>query len=340
MSARSSPVSHLPTAASERPLEARGGRAPRRRTAAGLDRRRVRRLLPRVGRRPPRADAARRDGTRDRARRRTRRTGAGLGANPRARLTAQRLAPCRARWRPDTGRPRERRPVRPRARRARRPVPRRVPRPVRRRRPRRPDPRAAADVPRLGGGGHRPAHRLPAPFAALQLVSGTLGERIGQARTIRWAFVAYAVTSFGAALAPSIVPFLTLRALQGASNAFTSPLLLAALAESTGQERLGRSMGTFAAVQTAGMVMAPLCGGLIGAIEPRLAFAVPGLVGLLLAVAPLPGGTRAVRQVPARLRDAFNRRSTAVAVAGFLAFLAINGVAFLVALRAAEEFGL
>jgi MFS family permease len=178
------------------------------------------------------------------------------------------------------------------------------------------------------------------PFAALQLVSGTLGERIGQARTIRCAYVAYAITSFGAALAPSIVPFLTLRALQGASNAFTSPLLLAALAESTGQERLGRSMGTFAAVQTAGMVMAPLCGGLIGAIEPRLAFAVPGLVGLLLAVAPLPGGTRRVREVPARLRDAFNRRSTAVAGAGFLAFLAIHGVAVLVSLRAAQEFGL
>jgi MFS family permease len=178
------------------------------------------------------------------------------------------------------------------------------------------------------------------PFAALQLVSGTLGERLGHVRTIRWAYVAYAITSFGAALAPSIVPFLTLRALQGAANAFTSPLLLAALAESTDEERLGRSMGTFAAVQTAGMVMAPLCGGLIGAIEPRLAFAVPGLVGLMLAVAPMPGGTGAIREAPARLRDAFNRRSTAVASAGFLAFLAINGVAFLVSLRAAQRFGL
>jgi MFS family permease len=178
------------------------------------------------------------------------------------------------------------------------------------------------------------------PFAALQLVSGTLGERLGRGRTIRWAYVAYALTSFGAAAAPSVVPFLGLRALQGAANAFTSPLLLATLAEATTEERLGRSMGTFAAVQTAGMVMAPLCGGLIGAIEPRLAFAVPGLAGLLLAAAPLPRAARATRAAPARLRDAFNRRSTAVATAGFLAFLAINGVAFLVALRAAQRFGL
>jgi MFS family permease len=178
------------------------------------------------------------------------------------------------------------------------------------------------------------------PFAALQLVSGTIGERLGQARTIRCAYVAYAITSFGVALAPCIVPFLALRALQGSANAFTSPLLLAALAESTERERLGRSMGTFAAVQTAGQVMAPLCGGLIGAIDPRLAFAVPGLVGLLLAAAPLPAAAGAAREEPARLRDAFNRRSGAVATAGFLAYLAVNGVAFLVALRAADLFGL
>jgi MFS family permease len=178
------------------------------------------------------------------------------------------------------------------------------------------------------------------PFAALQLVSGTIGERLGRARTIRWAYLSYAVTSFGAALAPGIAAFLAMRALQGASNAFTSPLLLAALAEASTSERLGRSVGTFASVQTAGMVMAPLCGGLIGAIDPRLAFAVPGVAALVLAVAPLPAVTRASQRRPARLRDAFNRRSSVVAGAGFLAFLAINGVAFLVGLYAADRFGL
>ncbi|HYY83507.1 MAG TPA: MFS transporter, partial [Beijerinckiaceae bacterium] len=121
------------------------------------------------------------------------------------------------------------------------------------------------------------------PFAALQLVSGTIGERLGHGRTIRWAYLSYALTSFGAALAPGIAAFLAMRSLQGASNAFTSPLLLAALAEASTSERLGRSMGTFASVQTAGMVMAPLCGGLIGALDPRLAFAVPGLAALVLA---------------------------------------------------------
>lgn len=178
------------------------------------------------------------------------------------------------------------------------------------------------------------------PFAALQLVSGTLGERLGRARTIRIAYVTYALSCFGAAAATSIAPFLAMRALQGASNAFTSPLLLAALAGVTPLDRLGRTMGTFAAVQTAGLVMAPLCGGLLGAAEPRLAFAVPGIAALLLACAPLPTGAGAQPRVAVRLRAAFNRRSSAVATAGLLAYLAINGISFLVALRAAQRFGL
>ena len=100
-------------------------------------------------------------------------------------------------------------------------------------------------------------------------------------------------------------------------------------------------MGTFNAVQTAGMVMAPLCGGLVGAIDPRLVFAVPGVVALALAAAPLPpaAGRRAAAR-PARLRAAFNRRSLSVAVAGGLSFLAVTGLTFLVGLQAADRFGL
>ncbi len=179
------------------------------------------------------------------------------------------------------------------------------------------------------------------PFAGFQLVSGTVGERLGQARTIRWAYLVFAMASFAAAAATSIGPFLAARALQGAANAFTSPLLLAALAGVAGGRRLGRSMGTFNAVQTAGMVMAPLCGGLVGAIDPRLVFAVPGVVALALAAAPLPpaAGRRAAAR-PARLRAAFNRRSLSVAVAGGLSFLAVTGLTFLVGLQAADRFGL
>src|SRR4051794_25041191 len=122
------------------------------------------------------------------------------------------------------------------------------------------------------------------PYAAIQLVSGTIGERFGRAQATRIAFVVYALASFGAAAAGSLAPFLAARALQGSANAFTSPLVLAGLADATPREQLGRTVGTFAAVQTAGMVCAPLIGGLAGAIDYRLAFLAAALGGLVLAV--------------------------------------------------------
>ena len=178
------------------------------------------------------------------------------------------------------------------------------------------------------------------PFAALQVVSGTLGERFGVARTIRLAYVAYSIASFGVAATTAIGPFLVARAAQGAANAFTSPLLLAAIAEATDDAALGRAMGTFAAVQTAGIVSAPLIGGLAGAIDYRLAFVGPAVVALVLTVAPLPRGAERSHADPPRLRAALTRRTAWTSAAAFLAFLGITGIGFLVALRAADAFGL
>src|SRR4051812_32487389 len=184
---------------------------------------------------------------------------------------------------------------------------------------------------------------LPAylvPFAALQLVSGTLGERLGSARTIRAAYVGYAAASLFAAAAGTIGVLLVARALQGVANAFITPLLLAALAESVAAATLGRSMGTFAAVQTAGVVSAPLLGGLAGEVDFRLAFVIPAGVALLLALVRLPGTERAPERDAATLRAALNRSVAWVSAGAFVAYLAITGVAVLVALRAADDFGL
>jgi MFS family permease len=175
------------------------------------------------------------------------------------------------------------------------------------------------------------------PFALLQLVSGTLGERLGLARTIRTAYVAYALASVGVALTSSLGPFLALRALQGAANAFTTPLLVTALADMTPPASLGRAMGTFASIQTAGVVFAPLVGGVAGAIDYRLAFIVPAGVALLLAAARLPARER-VAEAPT-VRSALTRRTLALCAFAFLGYLSTLGVSFLVALRAADEFG-
>jgi MFS family permease len=177
------------------------------------------------------------------------------------------------------------------------------------------------------------------PFAVLQLVSGTLGERFGIERTVRVGYVAYAALSVLAAFAPSIEAFVAARALQGAANAFLTPLLLAAVAASSPEGTVGRAVGTFAAVQTTALVASPLIGGLAGEISWRLAFLAPAVAALALAALPLPGAGGAQAEPP-RLRSALTPRVGWLSTAAFLGYLSIAGLGFLVALRAADDFGL
>ena len=177
------------------------------------------------------------------------------------------------------------------------------------------------------------------PYATIQLVSGTIGERVGRAQVTRVAFIAYALASLGAAAAGSLGPFLVARALQGSANAFTSPLVLAGLADTTPREKLGRTMGTFAAVQTAGMVFAPLIGGLAGAIDYRLAFLAAAAVAAVLCAHARAGATRSVARAAAPARRA-DRRTGWLSGAAFLAFLGITGFGVVLAVYAGDEFGL
>jgi MFS family permease len=200
-----------------------------------------------------------------------------------------------------------------------------------------PDLREALDTSTAGAAASLTVYLIP--FALLQLVSGTIGERIGLARTIRTAYVAYALASAGVALTSTLAPFLVLRGLQGAANAFTTPLLVAALADLTAREILGRAMATFAAVQTIGIVLAPLIGGIAGAVDYRLAFVVPAIAALVLATAPLPHHRRESDTVPT-LRSALTRRTRLLSGFALAAYMSTVGLGFLVALRAADNFGL
>ena len=89
------------------------------------------------------------------------------------------------------------------------------------------------------------------PFAALLLVSGTLGERWGRRRTVRGTYLLYAAASLACALAPTIEIFIAARAVQGVANAFITPLLLAGLAETVAPERFGRQVGIYSSFQAA-----------------------------------------------------------------------------------------
>jgi len=177
------------------------------------------------------------------------------------------------------------------------------------------------------------------PFAAVMLVSGTWGERWGRRRTVAAAYALYMVASVACVIATTWPLFLAARALQGVANAFTTPLLLAALAAAAPPGRLGRSLGWFGALQAAGQTSAPLVGGLAAEFDWRFAFGGVALVAVLLGVAGIPPGDAGDGQRP-RLRSAWRPDVLRLGVVAAVGWGCLAGLNFLVALRLEDEFAL
>jgi MFS family permease len=178
------------------------------------------------------------------------------------------------------------------------------------------------------------------PFAALQLVSGTVAERLGARRVVRTGYVVFGAAALACALAPEIWSFIASRAVMGAANAFLSPVLLAALSEVVAPDVLGRSVGTFAAAQTAGITLAPALGGALGELSWRLAFLLVAVVSALLAVPRRSLGAVDRDPSPVSLRALLNRWISLLAAQALLGYLGFTAIGFVLVLVAAEEFGL
>ena len=147
---------------------------------------------------------------------------------------------------------------------------------------------------------------------------------------MRTGYIVYAFLSVLAAFVPTLGAFLVVRALQGCANAFLTPLLLAGLADEVPPRQIGRAVGTFAAVQTSAVALAPLGGGALGAIDWRLAFVTPG-GGRRRAGADAAGRRRARASDRPRLRTVLTRRVGLLSAASFAGYAGVTGVGFLVA---------
>jgi MFS family permease len=181
------------------------------------------------------------------------------------------------------------------------------------------------------------------PFAAVMLFSGTLGDRWGRRRTVVVGYAGYVLASLACILAPTLPLFLTARALQGAANAFTTPLLLSALAAAAPAHRLGRALGWFGSLQAAGQTSAPLLGGVAAEADWRLAFAGVAAVACALALIgippdPEPEGAR--DGLGSALRVALRPAVLRVGLVAALGWGCLTGLSFLVALRLEEGFGI
>ena len=135
----------------------------------------------------------------------------------------------------------------------------------------------------------------------------------------------------------------SLRALLWEVRTPFSPPSLAALSEVVAPDVLGRTVGTFAAAQTAGLMLAPILGGLLGELSWRLAFVLVAAVSLVLAVPSQTLGA-AERQAGANgrasLRLLLNRWIALLATQAVLGYLGFTAIGFVLVLVGAEEFGL
>jgi predicted MFS family arabinose efflux permease len=177
------------------------------------------------------------------------------------------------------------------------------------------------------------------PFAAVMLVSGTLGERWGRRRTVVAGYAVYVVASVACVVATAWPVFLAARALQGAANAFTTPLLLAAVAGTVAPDRLGRALGWFGSLQAAGQTSAPLLGGVAAEVDWRFAFGGVAAVAVLLGLAGIPSSGPSTGARPA-LRSAWTPAVLRAGVAAAVGWSCLAGLNFLVALRLEDEFAL
>lgn len=176
------------------------------------------------------------------------------------------------------------------------------------------------------------------PFAAVMLVSGTLGERWGRRRTVVAAYGVYVLASLACLLAWVWPVFLLARALQGVANGFTTPLLLAAVAGSVAPQRLGRALGWFGSLQALGQTSAPLLGGLAAEFDWRFAFGGVAVVAALLGIVGIPSAAPSARR-PA-LRTAWRPEVLRAGVVAAVGWGCLAGLNFLVALRLEQEFAL
>jgi MFS family permease len=176
------------------------------------------------------------------------------------------------------------------------------------------------------------------PFGSVMLVSGTLGERWGLQRTVVVAFWAYGLSSIACVVAPSLPLFLAARAAQGTANAFTTPLLLAAVRATVPDERLGRANGWYSSLQAAGQTFAALLGGLAADIDWRLAFVGVAVVAAVLGVVGIPQVGRSSHR--ATLRSAWRPAVLRIGLVAGLGWACLVGLGFLIALRLEETFSL
>lgn len=133
---------------------------------------------------------------------------------------------------------------------------------------------------------------LPAARIFLDLPAGTLGDRYGNPRMMRYGLAIIAVSSFAAAISFSYWMLLLVRILEGVGSALYVTSSLATLAKTVPMEKRGRYMGIYVNMLLVGQVVGPVVGGAVsiqwGLRAPFAAYGVAAVAGLVLLAFTLP----------------------------------------------------
>jgi EmrB/QacA subfamily drug resistance transporter len=122
-------------------------------------------------------------------------------------------------------------------------------------------------------------------LSALMLLGGALGDRFGRPRVFAIGCAAFAIASFGCALAPGLNLLVALRAVQGAAGALLVPNSLAMLDTAFEGEERGAAIGQWAAWSSVSTAAGPFVGGwLVDALSWRWVFSAVILFALAAAV--------------------------------------------------------
>jgi EmrB/QacA subfamily drug resistance transporter len=139
-------------------------------------------------------------------------------------------------------------------------------------------------------------------LAALQPVTGKLGDRLGRRPLMLIGLVAFAVVSIAASFAPNIGILIVLRVLQAVSGAIVLPNGLALLREVISVERRAASFGLLGAAIGIAAGLGPIVGGLMVAVADwRAVFYinVPLIVlGLFMVWRVVPARTETISKRP------------------------------------------
>ncbi|ALC06582.1 hypothetical protein CDES_11045 [Corynebacterium deserti GIMN1.010] len=178
------------------------------------------------------------------------------------------------------------------------------------------------------------------PFATMMLFSGRLTRGVHPHKVVAGAYIVTLPLALLLLVTPSWWLFLVCYSTIGIANAFTTPVLQIMLRELVPANALGKALGTYAAMQSLGMLSAPLVAGVSSVISWRLTFLVTAASAAFILLARLP-----VVPPPSASKQNVEGKVQWVPtlihmLSGFVVGIGIIGIGFMTSLHVGEQFNL